>query len=178
MTSCNVSVHDLRFRRTGGDECDIVVHGEVVGTVTRRPDIANPDGCVYFAIHLFDDRSRRGRRRRSTRRSPGDGSNPSDFLPPAPGERSSVNARRRTAPLLYVGQPEPASHSRARLLQLPEQQQKKEGAERVEREIVPCRDLSLCHASSLQQPFGCSGRCAPSALVQDALRAGRESRRP
>ena len=56
MTSCNLSVHDLRFRRTGGDECDIVVHGEVVGTVTRRPDIANPDGCVYFAIHLFDDR--------------------------------------------------------------------------------------------------------------------------
>ena len=56
MTSCDLSVHDLRFRRTVDDECDIVVHGEVVGTVTRRPDIASPDGGVYFVIHLFDDR--------------------------------------------------------------------------------------------------------------------------
>ena len=55
MTSCNLSVHDLRFRRTGADECDIVVYGQTVGTVTRRPDIASPDGGVYFVIHLFDD---------------------------------------------------------------------------------------------------------------------------
>ena len=55
MSSANFSIHDLRFRRTGEDECDILVHDEVVGTVTRRPDIANPDGGVYFVIHLFDD---------------------------------------------------------------------------------------------------------------------------
>ena len=44
MSSCGFSIHDIRFRRTRDDECAIVVHGQTVGTVMRRPDIANPDG--------------------------------------------------------------------------------------------------------------------------------------
>ena len=56
MSSCTFSVHDVRFRRSGDDECDILVYDEVVGTVTRRPDIANPDGGDYFVLHLYDDR--------------------------------------------------------------------------------------------------------------------------
>ena len=55
MSSCNLSIHDLRFRRTGEDQCDIVVFGQTLGTVTRRPDIASPDGGWYYVVHLFDD---------------------------------------------------------------------------------------------------------------------------
>ena len=50
------SIADLRFRRRGDDECDIVVYGMTVGTVMRRPDIANPDGGRFYVIHLYDDR--------------------------------------------------------------------------------------------------------------------------
>ena len=50
------SIADLRFRRRGADECDVVVYGMTVGTVMRRPDIANPDGGRFFVIHLYDDR--------------------------------------------------------------------------------------------------------------------------
>ena len=50
------SIHDLRFRRRSDDECDIVVYGQTVGTVMRRPDIANPDGGRFYVIHLYDDR--------------------------------------------------------------------------------------------------------------------------
>lgn len=50
------SIDDLRFRRRGDDECDIVVYGTAVGTVMRRPDIANPDGGWFYVIHLYDDR--------------------------------------------------------------------------------------------------------------------------
>ncbi len=57
MSSCDFSIRDIRFRRRLDDECDIVVFGETVGTVTRRRDIADPDGAgVYFALHLYDDR--------------------------------------------------------------------------------------------------------------------------
>ena len=51
------SINDLRFRQRGDDECDIVVYGMTMGTVMRRPDIANPasDGSFYV-IHLYDDR--------------------------------------------------------------------------------------------------------------------------
>ena len=55
MSSANFSFHDVRFRRRGDDECDIVVHGRTVGTVTRRPDIASPDGGWYYVIHMYDD---------------------------------------------------------------------------------------------------------------------------
>ncbi len=56
MPSCNFSLHDVRFRRRADDECDIVVHGQTVGTVTRRPDIGSNDpDSVYFVVHLFDD---------------------------------------------------------------------------------------------------------------------------
>ena len=50
------SINDLRFRRRGDDECDIDVYGQTVGTVMRRPDIANPDGGRFYVIHLYDDR--------------------------------------------------------------------------------------------------------------------------
>ena len=50
------SIDDLRFRRRGGDVCDIVVYGMTVGTVMHRPDIANPDGGRFYVIHLYDDR--------------------------------------------------------------------------------------------------------------------------
>ena len=57
MPNCNFSISDICFRRRLADECDIVVFAETVGTVTRRPDIADPDGeGFYFALHLFDDR--------------------------------------------------------------------------------------------------------------------------
>ena len=56
MPSCDFSISDIRFRRRLEHECDIVVFSETVGTVTRRPDIADPDGAgFYFALHLFDD---------------------------------------------------------------------------------------------------------------------------
>ncbi|MDE0409391.1 MAG: hypothetical protein OXN81_16200 [Alphaproteobacteria bacterium] len=50
------SIHDLRFRRRGDDECDIVVYGQTVGAVMHRADIANPDGGWSYVIHLYNDR--------------------------------------------------------------------------------------------------------------------------
>ena len=50
------SMHDVRFRRTGGHECNILVYGEVVGTVMGRPDLANPTGGRFYVVHLYDDR--------------------------------------------------------------------------------------------------------------------------
>ena len=50
------SMCDVRFRRTGGDACDIVVHRVVVGTVMGRPDLANPAGGRFYVVHLYDDR--------------------------------------------------------------------------------------------------------------------------
>ena len=56
MSGTGFSIHDVKFRRRLADECDIVVHGETVGTVTKRRDIADPDGTgTYFVLHLFDD---------------------------------------------------------------------------------------------------------------------------
>ena len=57
MSGTGFSIRDVKFRRRLDDECDIVVFAETVGTVTRRPDIADPDGDgrFYFALHLFDD---------------------------------------------------------------------------------------------------------------------------
>ena len=56
MSSTGFSIHDVKFRRRLEGECDIVIHGETVGTVMKRRDIADPDGAgIYFALHLFDD---------------------------------------------------------------------------------------------------------------------------
>ena len=55
MSSCDFSIHDIRFRRRLDDECDIVVFGETVGTVTRRPDIASSAGGWYYVVHLRGD---------------------------------------------------------------------------------------------------------------------------
>ena len=57
MSGCNLSIDDIRFRKRSGDECDIVVHGQTVGIVTRRPDIAAAGSDrFYHALHLYDDR--------------------------------------------------------------------------------------------------------------------------
>ena len=56
MSGTSFSITDVRFRRRLEHECDIVIHGETVGTVMKRRDIADPDGAgIYFALHLFDD---------------------------------------------------------------------------------------------------------------------------
>ena len=56
MPSCNFSVSDIRFHSRLDHECDIVVFAETVGTITKRPDIADPDGKgFYFVLHLLDD---------------------------------------------------------------------------------------------------------------------------
>ena len=55
MSSADFSVHDVMFRRTGDDECHIVVFGETVGSVMKRADIASPDGGFFYAAHLRDD---------------------------------------------------------------------------------------------------------------------------
>ena len=55
MSSANFPIHDVRFRRTGGDECDIVVYGQTVGTVMKRPDVAATAGGSFYVVHLYDD---------------------------------------------------------------------------------------------------------------------------
>ena len=55
MSAADFSIRDVMFRRTSANECDIVVFGETVGSVMKRPDIANPDGGWFYAIHLADD---------------------------------------------------------------------------------------------------------------------------
>ena len=56
MSGTGFSIRDVKFRRRLDDECDIVVFSETVGTVTRRPDIADPKpDRFYYALHLYDD---------------------------------------------------------------------------------------------------------------------------
>ena len=55
MSSADFSVNDVMFRRIAGDQCDIVVFGETVGSVVKRQDIASPDGGWFYVIHLADD---------------------------------------------------------------------------------------------------------------------------
>ena len=55
MSAADFSIRDVMFRRTVGNECDIVVFGETVGSVMERPDIASPDGGWFYAVHLADD---------------------------------------------------------------------------------------------------------------------------
>ena len=55
MSSADFSVNDVMFRRTADDQCDIVVFGESVGAVMKRPDVASSDGGWYYVIHLADD---------------------------------------------------------------------------------------------------------------------------
>ena len=55
MSSCDFSARDITFRRSGDDECTIVVYGQNVGSVTRRIDYATPDRSYYFVVHLSED---------------------------------------------------------------------------------------------------------------------------
>ena len=55
MSNCFTN-DDISFRRTADEECTIVVFGQSVGTLTRRPDVASDDpDRVYFIAHLWDD---------------------------------------------------------------------------------------------------------------------------
>ena len=49
------SIHDVRFRRSGENECAIVVYGETVGTLTRHRDPCIADESRYYVVHLHDD---------------------------------------------------------------------------------------------------------------------------
>ena len=55
MSAADFSIRDVMFRRTSGNECDIVVFGETVGSVMKRPDFAGPEGGWFYAVHLADD---------------------------------------------------------------------------------------------------------------------------
>ena len=55
MSAADFSIRDVTFRRTSANECHIVVFSETVGSVTRRRDIASPDGGWFYAVHLADD---------------------------------------------------------------------------------------------------------------------------
>ena len=55
MSAADFSIRDVMFRRTSASECDVVIFGETVGTVTRRRDVASPDGGWFYAVHLADD---------------------------------------------------------------------------------------------------------------------------
>ena len=55
MSAADFSIRDVMFHRTAGNECDIVVFGETVGSVMKRPDIAGPEGGWFYAVHLADD---------------------------------------------------------------------------------------------------------------------------
>ena len=85
--SARLALDDIRFRRGGDDEWFIVVYGETVGSVMRRPDpaAADPDR-VYYAAHLWDDR--RGPRlvdhRRDVRPTVARMLIQRDLVPPAP----------------------------------------------------------------------------------------------
>ena len=85
--SARLAIDDILFRRSGDDEWFIVVHGETVGTVTRRPDIAAADpDRFYYAAHLCDDH--RGPRliddRREVRPTVARMLVERDLVPPAP----------------------------------------------------------------------------------------------
>ena len=49
------SIHDVKFRRSGEDECDIVVYGQLVGILTRCPDYGMSDREHVYVVHLYDD---------------------------------------------------------------------------------------------------------------------------
>ena len=55
MSSADFSVNDVMVRRTAGDQCDIVIFGETVGSVMKRADVASRDGGWYYVVHLADD---------------------------------------------------------------------------------------------------------------------------
>ena len=62
MTHPEFSIHDVRYRRSSEHECQIIVYGRTVGTLTRVPDFSAGAGeePSSYVIGLHDDR--RGRR--------------------------------------------------------------------------------------------------------------------
>ena len=49
------SMSDVKFRRCGEDECDIVVYGQLVGTLMRCPDYSLSGRKHVYWVHLYDD---------------------------------------------------------------------------------------------------------------------------
>ena len=55
MSATDFSISDVLFRRTGDDECSIVVFGENVGTLVRVRDNDRRDDPWSYVIRLFGD---------------------------------------------------------------------------------------------------------------------------
>ena len=55
MSATDFSISDVLFRRTGDDECSIVVFGENVGTLVRVRDNQRPDAPWSYVIRLLGD---------------------------------------------------------------------------------------------------------------------------
>ena len=55
MSATDFSISDVLFRRTGDDECSIVVFGENVGTLVRVRDNDRPDDPWHYVIRLLGD---------------------------------------------------------------------------------------------------------------------------
>lgn len=63
------SIHDVRFQRSAGDECAIVVFGRTVGSVQLCPNAYDPERPASYSIALFDSENpaRRVQRRTQVR---------------------------------------------------------------------------------------------------------------
>ena len=63
------SIHDVRFQRSAGDECAIIVFGRTVGSVQLCPDASDPERPASYSIALFDSENpaRRVERRTQVR---------------------------------------------------------------------------------------------------------------
>ena len=74
MSATEFSIHDVLFRRTGDDECAIVVFGENVGTVVRLRDRDDPSDAWRYIVRLLRDPAgaRRLARRSQIRRAAAD----------------------------------------------------------------------------------------------------------
>ncbi len=55
MSATDFSISDVLFRRTGDDECAIVVFGRDVGTLVRLREHDRPDSPWYYVIRLLGD---------------------------------------------------------------------------------------------------------------------------
>ena len=55
MSATDFSISDVLFRRTGDDECAIVVFDRDVGTLVRLREHDHPDSPWYYVIRLLDD---------------------------------------------------------------------------------------------------------------------------
>ena len=80
------SMSDVKFRRRGEDECDIVVYGQLVGILTRCPGYSLSGRKDVYWVHLYDDfrGPRRVRDRNDIRRTAAQMIADRDLVPPMP----------------------------------------------------------------------------------------------